>query len=47
MNVCYLHYILIWNVFFKVRKVVNMSVSVTKLSFCIDVNPCNQIKTYL
>jgi len=41
------HYILIWNVFFKVHKDVNMSVSVSKLSLYIDVNPCNQKKTYL
>jgi len=31
---------------FKVHKVVNMSVLVSELSFYIDVNPCNQKKTY-
>jgi len=29
---------------FKVHEVVNMSVSVSKLSSCTDVNPCNQKK---
>jgi len=43
----FLHYILIWNVFFKVHKVVDMSVSVSKLSLYTDVNPCKQKKAYL
>jgi len=30
---------------FKVHKAAKMSVSVSKLSFYIDVNPCNQKKT--
>ena len=29
----------IWDVYFKVRKVDNMSVSMNKLSFYTDVNP--------
>ena len=35
----------IWDVYFiKVCKVVNMPVSMSKLSFYTDVNPCNQKK---
>ena len=33
------------DVYFKVCKVVNMSVSMSKLSFYTDVNPYNQKKT--
>jgi len=39
-NVCYLHHMTIWDVYFKVCKVANMSVSMSKLSFYTDVNPC-------
>ena len=35
----------IWDVYFKVCKVDNMSVSINKFSFYTDVNPCNQKKT--
>ena len=42
----YLHHMTIWDVYFKVCKVVNMSVSMSKLSFYTDVNPCNQKKKH-
>ena len=35
----------IWDVYFDVCKVVNMSVSMSRLSFYSDVNPCNQKKS--
>jgi len=33
-----------WDVYFEVCKLVNMSVSMSKLSFYTDVNPCKQKK---
>jgi len=36
----------IWYVYFKVCKVVKKSLSMSKLSFCTDVNPCNQKKKH-
>jgi len=36
----------IWDVYIKVCKVVNMSVSMSKLSFYTDVKPCNQKKKH-
>ena len=43
-NVRYLHHMTIWDVYFKVCKVVNISVSISKLRIYTNVNPCNQKK---